>query len=275
MTRAGIGVGSLLRWAAGWRMICAYFIEAAMKKTLYQILGVDPKASSQEIEAAYAKRLEELKLATIQDPNKLVVLQQSKAVLTDPTQRAAYDGSLAGRDAPPAQAEEPEPSILQQWGKWIVAGLVIVGVGVWWARQSAAPRPRNPPAQQIAPRPVQPAPQPVQAAAGTLAPTPNNVAPAAPSVPPPADVPANPLLGEWSCSDVISGRNSKYNFQQDGALSIASSDGQTADLKYELSGKTLKLADPKQASSLAIEELVARKMILYAGTGGQRVVCTR
>ena len=88
-------------------------------------------------------------------------------------------------------------------------------------------------------------------------------------------MPANPLLGEWSCNDAISGRNSKYNFRQDGALSIASSDGPTTDLKYELSGKTLKLTDPKQVSTLAIEELVARKMILYAGSGGQRVVCTR
>ena len=55
-----------------------------MKKTLYQILGVDPKASVQDIEAAYIARIDELKFATLQDPNKLRVLQQSKVLLTDP-----------------------------------------------------------------------------------------------------------------------------------------------------------------------------------------------
>ena len=249
-----------------------------MKKTLYQILGVDPKASLQDIEAAYSMRFEELKVATIRDPNKLVVLQQSKAVLTDPTQRAAYDGSLANRDAPapPAEKDEPEPSFLQQWGKWIAAGVVLFGVGLWWARHSASPPPQNLPAKQMASRPVEPAPRPVQPANGPAAPAaPGNVALPAASMPPPADLPANPVLGEWSCTDAISGRNSRYNFQQEGALSIAASDGQITDLKYELSGKTLKLTDPKQVSTLAIEELVERKMILYAGTGGQRVVCRR
>ena len=33
-----------------------------MKKTLYQILGVDPKASQEEIEAAYNARIDELSI---------------------------------------------------------------------------------------------------------------------------------------------------------------------------------------------------------------------
>jgi len=82
-------------------------------------------------------------------------------------------------------------------------------------------------------------------------------------------------VGEWSCTDAISGRTSRYNFQQNGALSIASSEGEVVALKYEVSGKVLTLTDPKQVSTLAIEELVARKMILNTGAGGQRVVCTR
>jgi hypothetical protein len=250
-----------------------------MKKTLYQILGVDPKASAQDIEAAYASRLEELKVATIQDPNKLVALQQSKAVLCDPTQRAAYDGSLSSRDAPapPAAQDEAEPSFLQQWGKWIAAGVVVIAVGIWWARHGATPPPPRLPARQTAaPRPDEPAAQPVQPAseAPASAAT-NSVAPPAASILSPADFPANPLSGEWSCSDAISGRNSNYKFQPDGTLRIAASDGQITDLKYELSGKVLKLTDPKQVNTLAIEELVARKLILYAGSGGQRVVCKR
>ena len=104
---------------------------------------------------------------------------------------------------------------------------------------------------------------------------PNNVASLAAAVPPPADTPASPVMGEWSCTDAITGHASKYNFQQNGALSIASSDGQTLDYKYELDGKVLKVTDPKQTSTFAIEELVARKMILNTGAGGQRVVCKR
>ena len=256
-----------------------HILPAAMKKTLYQILGVDPKASAQDIESAYASRLEELKVATIQDPNKLVVLQQSKTILADPAQRAAYDGSLSSRDAPAPSAaqDEAEPSFLQQWGKWIAAGVVVIAVGIWWARHGATPPPPRLPARQIAaPRPVEPAPQPVlPASEAPASAASNSVAPPAASTPLPADLPANPLLGEWSCSDAISGRNSKYHFRQDGVLSVTSSDGQIADLKYELSGKTLKLTDPKQVNTLAIEELVARKLILYTGSGGQRVVCKR
>jgi hypothetical protein len=247
-----------------------------MKKTLYQILGVDPKASAQDIEAAYSMRIEELKVATIQDPNKLVALQQSKEILCDPIQRATYDGSISEREvrAAPLPDEEPESTFMQQWGKWIAAGVVLVFAVVWWANHGATPPPQ--PAQQFATRTIEPAPRPVQPASEPAAPAASkDVTPPAASIPPPADLPANPVLGEWACTDAISGRNSKYNFNQDGALSIASSDGQVTDLKYELSGKVLKLTDPKQVSTLAIEELVARKMILNTGTEGRRVVCKR
>lgn len=248
-----------------------------MKKTLYQILGIDPKASAQEIEAAYATRLEELKVATIQDPNRLVVLQQSKAILSDPAQRAAYDVSVSEREVralSPAD-EEPEPSFLQQWGKWIAAGVVLVGLFILWPKHVATPPPQKPPAEQIASRTIAPASQPVQPAsepAAVPADPKNTALPAAP-VQPPADSPANAVLGEWSCTDAISGRTSKYNFQQDGVLSIASSDGQVLALKYEVSGKVLTLTDPKQVTTLAIEELVARKMILNTGAEGRRLVC--
>ena len=244
-----------------------------MKKTLYQILGVDPKASAQDIEAMYARRLDELKVATIQDPNKLVILQQSKAVLSDPVQRATYDASISERDAPASSAttDEPESSFLQKWGKWIAAG-VVLGSVVWWAMHGAVP-PSPPPAKQIATRSIEPVPQPIQPAAEPAAP--NNVAAPAVSIEPPADLRENPVIGEWSCTDAISGRTSQYNFQQDGVLRIASGEGQIADLQYALSGKTLTLTDSRQVRTLAIEELVARKMILNTGAEGRRLVCKR
>jgi hypothetical protein len=246
-----------------------------MKKTLYQILGVDPKASAQEIETAYAMRIEELKMATMHDPNKLVVLQQSKAILADPVQRAAYDMSLSIRDAPASHEaeDEPDPSFLHKWGKWIAAGVVLIGLFVLWPKRVASP----PPPKQIASpttesvlQPVQPASEPAAVPAD-----PKNAAIPAVSVQPPAESPANAVSGVWSCSDVISGRTSKYNFQQDGILRIASSDGQVSEFKYELAGKVLTLSAPQKVSALAVEELVAGKMILNTGDEGRRLVCNR
>ncbi len=244
-----------------------------MKKTLYQILGVDPKASAQDIEAMYAKRLDELKVATIQDPNKLVILQQSKAVLCDPVQRATYDASISERKAPASSAteDETESSILQKWGKWVAAG-VVLGIVVWWAMHRAVP-PSPQPAKQVATQSTEPVSRPVQPAAEPAAP--NNVTAPAVSIEPPADLRENPVIGEWSCTDAISGRTSRYNFQHDGVLSIAANDGQVLTFKYEVSGKILTLTDPKQVTTLAIEELVARKMILNTGAEGRRLVCKR
>ena len=249
-----------------------------MKKTLYQILGVDPKASAQEIEAAYNARIDELKFATLPDPNKLRVLQQSKEVLSDANRRATYEASLTVllAPAPDTAGEEPEPTFLQQWGKWIAAGVAVIVVGIWWAKHGAAPPPQKlPPPKAIAQAvvPSSPAFPLVNEPAAPAAPT--TVTLPAAAVPPPADTPASPVMGEWSCADAITGRTSRYNFQQNGALSITASDGQVLDYKYELDGKALKVTDPKQTSTFPIEELVARKMILNTGAGGQRVVCTR
>jgi hypothetical protein len=239
-----------------------------MKKTLYEILGVEPKATAQEINAAYIARIDELKFATLQDPNKLRVLQQSKEILSDPVQRVTYDASISVSEAPAVSVvqEEPEHSFLRQWGKWIAAVIVLIGLFVLWPKRAATPPPV--PAKQIASRPVEPAPQPAQPAA-------QGTAPAVTTAEPPPALPDSPVLGQWSCTDAISGRTSKYNFQQDGILRIAASDGQIADYKYELSGKVLTLTDANQASTLAVEELTTRKMILNTGAEGRRVVCTR
>ena len=240
-----------------------------MKKTLYQILGVDPKASAEEIEAAYNARIDELKFATLQDPNKLRVLQQSKEILADPAQRSTYDASISRPEVPAAvtAAEAvPQASFLQQWGKWIAAAVILLGLFVLWPKRVATPPP--PPAKQVE-RPVAPAPQPVEPAAPN-----NSSATSVTSAEPPA-LPDSPVLGQWSCADAISGRTSKYNFQQDAILRIAASDGAIADYKYELNGKVLTLADTKQVITYAVEELTTRKMILNAGAEGRRIVCTR
>ena len=249
-----------------------------MKKTLYQILGVDPKASAQEIAAAYSKRLEEYNVATIVDPNKLVVLQQAKEILLDVNQRAAYDGSLAVRAtrAPVEAIEELEPSFLQVWGKWIVVGLVLIGVGVWWAKRDASPPVRDTPPPQVASGTLEPTPQPDQSADQPVNPgDAKETAPPAAEVEPQSESPTSPILGQWPCRDSISGRPSQYNFLPDGTLSIATADGKVVTLKYAVSGNALKLTGPDRASTFTIEELNARRMVLHTDSEGRREVCER
>ncbi|HEV8643976.1 MAG TPA: DnaJ domain-containing protein [Burkholderiales bacterium] len=248
-----------------------------MKKTLYQILGVDPKASAQDVAAAYSKRLEEVSTATIRDPNKLVVLQQAKEILSDANQRAAYDASLTGRvaRAPVEAVDEREPAFLQVWGKWIVVSVVLIVVGVWWAKRVAPPPAQNTPPPQVASRTLEPS-QPVEPAEQPANPDDaKETAPPVAAVQPQDDSPASPILGQWPCHDSISGRSSQYNFQPDGTLNIATTDGQVLTLNYGVSGKVLKLTGPNQASTFMIEELTARKMILNTGVEGRREVCER
>ena len=240
-----------------------------MKKTLYEILGVDPKATAQEIDAAYIARIDELKIATMQDSNKLRVLQQSKEILSDAIQRTTYDASLAKPESPASAVSQDEPalSFLHKWGKWIAAVVVLVGLFVLWPKRAAVPPP-PPPAKRVA---AEPAPPP-QLAPPVPA---TNAASAVSAEPPTLEVPANPIAGEWSCTDAISGRTSRYNFQRDAILKIAASDGQVTESKYELAGKTLTLTDTAKVVTLTAEEMTTRKMILNTGAEGRRIVCTR
>ena len=187
--------------------------------------------------------------------------------------------------------EYPEPTFLEQWGKWIAAGVVVIAAGLWWASHRVAPPPPKPPTPQAAagpapasPAPASPIPAPTietepaaqtNAVNAVAAVPPPGAANAVAAAQPPAAAPVNAVMGEWSCDDAISGHTSKYNFQQSGALGIVTSDGHTLEYRYELEGKSLKVTDPKQSSIFTIEEMAARKMILNTGAGGQRVVCKR
>ncbi|MEO8165821.1 MAG: hypothetical protein ABI619_10540 [Betaproteobacteria bacterium] len=105
----------------------------------------------------------------------------------------------------------------------------------------------------------------------------NNMAVSEPPAAPPqqAESSESRVLGAWTCTDAITGRTSRYNFLDNAALSIATSDGQTLDYKYELGPSSLQITDARQTIKFAIEESGARKMVLNFGTGGQRVVCKR
>jgi hypothetical protein len=250
-----------------------------MKKSLYEILGVAPTASKEEIEAAYSARIDELKFATLQDPNKLRVLQQSREVLADVNRRATYDASLQQPEGAPratprtvARGAAPldEPSFTQKRIAWVAVAALAVIVVAWWALRGAGPVPpaAKPAAvkklQPVAQAPVTPAPVVAQAPV---------VAPPAP-VQSPADLAAEPVMGNWDCADAISGRTTKYSFRPGGALTEASAEG-VAEYKYEFSGRTLTIDESGKTSTLAAEELGARKMILNTGSAGRRIVCKR
>ena len=179
-----------------------------MKKTLYQILDVDPKASIEEIASAH-KRLADVRDTEWPDANMPGLLQQAKEILTDPQRRAAYDRSLVpDRAADMSGGLVAESSFLDAWGKWIAAALVLAAL-TWWSttrrespssqtQRTVAPLAASRSTTDAAPQPSLPASQP--AAPAPLSNESSSVAPAAPSIPVAASRSAEDLFAELSPS---------------------------------------------------------------------------
>lgn len=65
----------------------------------YMDLGVDPKASQQEVEKVYSKRVAELRVSTVEDaPEELAEVEAAYAILRDPQKRSSYDARLKAED---------------------------------------------------------------------------------------------------------------------------------------------------------------------------------
>jgi curved DNA-binding protein CbpA len=65
----------------------------------YMDLGVDPKASQQEIEKVYGRRVAELRASKVEDaPEELAEVEAAYAVLRDPQKRSSYDARLKRED---------------------------------------------------------------------------------------------------------------------------------------------------------------------------------
>jgi len=65
----------------------------------YMDLGVDPKASQQEIEKGYGKRVAELRVSTVEDaPEELAEVEAAYVILRDPGKRSSYDARLKAED---------------------------------------------------------------------------------------------------------------------------------------------------------------------------------
>ena len=254
-----------------------------MKQTLYQILGVEPDASFEDIAIAYGKRLEDSSRAA--DHNALVVLNQANEILSDASKRAAYDISLTAPVARPVEYDEIEdPGFLATWGKWIAVALVLIVGAIWWSNRGSSPpaEVRSPPAA-VPPTPESaPASEELMTVPGVSRAEPRVEArlaeeTALPAAAPPAQEKAavNPVVGTWTCFDPVSGGTSNYTFGSDGTLAIDATDGIASSQTFELSGRSLNLTDGEKTRSMTIEELSEAKMILNTGVEGRRLVCTR
>lgn len=66
----------------------------------YMDLGVNPKASQQEIEKVYTRRVAELRNSKVDDaPEELAEVEAAYVVLHDPAERARYDAKVRAADA--------------------------------------------------------------------------------------------------------------------------------------------------------------------------------
>ena len=168
-----------------------------MKTTLYQILGVDPKASAQDIAIA-CDRLAAAIATDGSDPNIPGLVRQAREILLDPGQRIAYDASLAGHPRSPSSDRDvdSESAMRGGWGRWFAAIAVLIGVAAWWgARREAPPAQETRPPQTVSratrPEPAAPAPDRVRDL------------PEATEAPRPAEVAAMPALAPRSAEDVF------------------------------------------------------------------------
>jgi len=71
----------------------------AMKRTLYEMLGIPPDATSEQIQAAYVARLAALNAPSLQGNedavNETRMLREGYQILTDPARKHHYDSVLS------------------------------------------------------------------------------------------------------------------------------------------------------------------------------------
>jgi curved DNA-binding protein CbpA len=118
-----------------------------MKRTLYQILGIEPDATAEAIAAAYRTKLEALQAAPGSDAAALTLLREAYPVLSNSPRRAAYDASLAA-PVPSGVARRGRVVPIDDdeaggaWMKWAIGGsVVLIALGLWWWKARPASKP--------------------------------------------------------------------------------------------------------------------------------------
>lgn len=149
----------------------------APKRSLYEILGIDPDANELDINLAYERNKLAIARGTSPDPNAAALVQQAYEILSNPKRRAAYDASrvtAAEREAAAAQANAPDLVLDGDAGeaparpKWIMpailAVVVLIVIGFFTLRPARAPeKAAEAPPPAAKPEPPPP-PQPMKPA---------------------------------------------------------------------------------------------------------------
>jgi curved DNA-binding protein CbpA len=97
-----------------------------MARNHYELLGVDPIASQEEIDAALERRMKQFRVLTSQgrrpDPKALNRLREAHEALSDPKRRKAYDRKVLGLPTQIARSSR------RRGGKrtWLLAAVAIL-----------------------------------------------------------------------------------------------------------------------------------------------------
>lgn len=131
-----------------------------MKRTLYQVLGVEHDASAEAIAAAYEARVAELRAAPSLDQSAAALLRDAREILSDTYLRGNYDASLVRPAAEPASAAAPDASAADEkhgGGRRnvaIAAAVVALACMVWLIAHRSHRAPKPAPAAVATPAPA-------------------------------------------------------------------------------------------------------------------------
>lgn len=116
-------------------------MNAPAKKTLYEILGVAPRATAEEIASAYEAKLAANQASRAPDAAVQMALKEAHAVLSNAQRRAVYDNSLRSREQAlsrqAARAEEAASGVGRM--PLVVLALAVLVAGGWWLMKRDTP----------------------------------------------------------------------------------------------------------------------------------------
>ncbi len=228
-----------------------------VKKTLYDILGVEPDATLLEIQVAHQglAGAEEGAL----DQAEQMALKEAYRTLSDARRRAAYDQSLRQRELPPVieVADDDEAPGLGKKPLLVLAVVLLIGAA-WWFMKS----PGKPASLPAVPEVPSPAPA-------------TSTTPQAMAAPAAAAEPARDtlLFGAWRCQGPLTGGGFDLSFSPDGNYSGQAS-GQALRGGYTVNGSALTFLGADQSNGFIIEELTQQRLVIHRGEG-KRLTCSR
>ncbi len=117
-----------------------------MKKNLYQVLGIEAYATSDEIAFAYRRTLEDLARADVDDPAARALARKAFQTLSDPLLRASYDTTVRPQQALYYTVQDDlQPwtmgdIVASKWFKMAAGAMLLIGILIWWkAKKSPIP----------------------------------------------------------------------------------------------------------------------------------------